>query len=149
MLSYHFYVQPTINNDMFCSLEPWLWPLEYISSQNQCKPCLHRTWWISPNSEWCKGHWRDENQHKVNVPEVESQSTRRSGGECDERLRIRRLRIPVIDNSVRDLDVGMKIPFLKSSSIENGLFIMYLPIVSDYMRWQISARHGSRYMYAK
>ena len=74
------------------------------------------------------------------MPEVESQSTRRSGGECDERLRIRRLRIPVIDNSVRDLDVGMKIPFLKSSSIENGLFIMYLPIVSDYMRWQISAR---------
>ena len=47
------------------------------------------------------------------MPEVESQSTRRSGGECYKRLRIGRLRIPVIDNSVRDLDVGVKIPFLK------------------------------------
>ena len=51
------------------------------------------------------------------MPEVESQSTRRSGGESDERLRIRRLRIPVVDNSLRDLDVGMEIPFLKLRSL--------------------------------
>ena len=49
------------------------------------------------------------------MPKVETQSSRGPGCEGDERLGVRRLRIPVVDDTMRDLDVSMKMPLLEQS----------------------------------
>ena len=50
------------------------------------------------------------------MPKVETQSSRCSGCEGDERLGVRRLRIPVVDDTMRDLDVSMEVPLLRKKS---------------------------------
>ena len=49
------------------------------------------------------------------MPKIEAQTARGPRCEGNEGLRIRRLRIPMVYDSMGDLDVGVKIPFLQES----------------------------------
>ena len=49
------------------------------------------------------------------MPKVEAQSPGGPSGERDEGLSVRRLRIPVVDNPLGNIDVGVKIPLLNQN----------------------------------